>query len=293
LPWDRRVYWLAVCLAAPLTSWAQTPPDGASARLDALAARVMDPTAMLSVSATLAQLDEIEPQTAPGSVDRGRVANLRGLIEYKGHRVRPSIEHYTAALGIDAQTPFLNAQDRLMANYNIATQAESAGQCEQAVPYFRTVAALMAADPSQTEAKRLGVQERLGYCLHELKRYAEAQQVNQAVLAGGESLYGPNDPKLMTVLINLAQNDYELHQPDAARGLLQRVLAIATASGDADRVDTALFQLGVLAFESGSPGEATQLMTRRLQLAKTSGDPSRVHRAQEDLDILEEKAAGK
>jgi tetratricopeptide (TPR) repeat protein len=293
------VGWIATLLVALSISGAgaQTPPAIALSapmklQLQALADRLLDPNSMISISASLAELDTIEPHTAPDSVERGRVDHLRALVEWKAHRLDASIGHYTAALRIDAKTPFLSADERLMANYNAAKQAEHNGECKIALPFYQTAAALMAPDPSHSESQRLGIQESIGYCLHELGRFEEARHVNTAVLAGGERLFGLADPKLIPVLINLAQNDYELHQPAAARAGLQRVLAIATQAGDAEHVDSALFQLGVLAFEAGQPDEARRYMTRRLTLARAAGDAARIQRAQDDLDVLEDKLRG-
>jgi tetratricopeptide (TPR) repeat protein len=274
---------------------AQTPPAttgmpaAMKVQLQALADRLVDPNSIISISASLAELDTIEPHTATDSVERGRVDHLRALVEWKAQRPDESIGHYAAALQIDAKTPFLSADERILANYNAAKQAEKNGECKTALPFYQSAAALMAQASSYSESQRLGVQESIGYCLHELRRFEEARQVNTAVLASGERLFGVADPKLLSVLINLAQNDYELHRPADARAGLQRVLAIATQAGDAEHVNVALFQLGVLAFETGQPDEARRYMTQRLRLAKEAGDSARIHRAQDDLDVLEDK----
>ena len=104
--------------------------------------------------------------------------------------------------------------------------------------------------------------------------------------------FGPDDKRLLRTLVNLAQNDYELHDRAAARADLERMLAVATALHDSGHVDTALFQLGVLAYEGGKADEARELMRRRLFLAEASGDAARIRAARRDLDELERKLAG-
>jgi len=140
-----------------------------------------------------------------------------------------------------------------------------------------------------TENQRLGVRERLGYCLHEVGRFAEARTLNEIVLARGAPLFGQDSPKLMVVLTNLAQSCHELKDMGGARSYLDRWLAIAMHAGATEQIEQALFQEGVLAFETGAPDEARAFMQTRVLVATQSGDAERIQTARQDLDILEQK----
>ncbi|MGI4809861.1 MAG: hypothetical protein ACRYF2_17330, partial [Janthinobacterium lividum] len=50
--------------------------DDTASRLAVIHARLLDPGSMFSVRGVLAELDGIEPVTAPDSVERGRVMQL-------------------------------------------------------------------------------------------------------------------------------------------------------------------------------------------------------------------------
>ncbi len=214
------------------------------------------------------------------------------MIDQKAARPGPSIKVSVEALRIDDVHPFLSPHERLMTNYRVASQAKDEGDCRTAASYYERTLPLAVADAALTDSQRLSLRGDLGYCLHEVGRYADARAVNRALLDDAARVFGPGDRRLLPVLVNLAQNDYDLHEPEAARADLDRMLALATALHDAGHVDTALFQLGVLAYEGGRADEARRLMGHRLALAEASGDADRIHAARRDLDELERKLAG-
>ena len=260
----------------------------ASRALAEMHATLFDPSSMFSVSAVLAQLDEIEPSTRPDSVERGEVMHLRSFVEGKGGRAEESIRHGEVALRIEALHPFLSLKDRVGLHYSVARQAEQAGDCETAIPQYQAVLPLME-QLGTSLGGRLGTQQSLGYCLHEVKRFAEARHLNEATLAAAAALYGPDDPKLFSARTNLAENEYALGDHAAARRTLEALLADAAKARDDEVVDRVLFVLGVVAFEDGRRPEALAFMQRRLALAEASGETERVAAATRDLDVLRDK----
>ena len=258
-------------------------------KLAALQATLLDPQQQFSISATLAQLDVLQADTAPDTAERGRAEYLRGLVLWKAGRFDEAMKEDQAALAADGAHPFLSGSERLYLHYNLGQMAEDAEQYGLAIDAYQKTLGLVDADPAVAETPRLGVQESLAFCLHEAGRVGEARQLNEATLAAEAKLVGPDSIKLAVVLNNLAQNQYELKDTAGARATLERLLSIATRAKDGARVDNTLFQLGVLAFEGGQVDEARSLMTRRLQLAQAAHDRRRAAKAQEDLDVLEQK----
>ncbi len=259
-------------------------------RLKEIHRTVMDPNQMFSISATLAELDSLEPQIQADDVrSRGKLNYIRGFVLYRAGRAAESIAPRLEALSIDANTPFLTKGERARFIYSLANQAEELGEWDIAIGAYRKVVPLFDADPERSEDERLGTRERLAFCLHEAGKYQEATAVNKEVLAGCERLFGPDSEKLLVVVTNLAQNAYKMRQFGEAKGLLERRLSIATKRDDQSHIDDSLFQLGVLAFEQGQPGKAETFMKQRLELAKASGDAERIEDAEQALQILYEK----
>ena len=275
----------------PLGSRVAAADSQAADRLAAIHATVLDPAAMFSVRAVLGELDGIEPLTAPDSPERGRVMHLRAFVENKGERTEDSIRHGEDALRIEAMHPFLDLADKVSLHYALARQAEQIGRCGDAVPHYRAVLPLMAQNGVSKDGQ-LGTRQRLAFCLHETRQFAEARQINQAILADATNLFPPDDPRTFTARMNLAQNEYELGNMAAARTVLESLLADALKAGDPEMTDQSLFQLGVLAFEGGRRTEALGFMERRLSLARASGDPERIAVAKEALDVLHSKLSG-
>lgn len=275
----------------PLGGRAGAANSRAADRLAAIHDMVLDPGATFSVRAVLGELDGIEPLTAPDSAERGRVMQLRSFVENKGERTENSIRHGEEALRIKAMHPFLDLGDKVSLHYAIARQAERIGRCEAAIPYYRAVLPLMA-QKGVSKDGQLGTRQRLAFCLHETRQFAEARQINEAILAEAATLFPPDDPRTFTARVNLAQNEYELGDVAAARAVLERLLTDALKARDAEMTDQSLFQLGVLAFEGGHRTEAMGFMERRLSLAQASGDPERIAAAEEALDVLRSKMSG-
>jgi tetratricopeptide (TPR) repeat protein len=276
-----------VCLTGPAISQEIAKP---LERLKQLHRQLMDPNEVFSIKATLAELNTLEKQiTAQDEEARGELNFLRGFVLNKADRPKEALPPSLEALRIDDFLRFLPDGERTRLTYDVALRAEQIGDWTTAINFYSKAAPLFDASSEYSADQRLGLRERLAYCLHEAGRYAEALAMNKQVLAGGEKLFGNESVKLFTVLTNLAQNAHALGDPDMARSSLERMLALATKHNVPEQADTALFQLGVLSFEQGRHKEAETLMKRRLDLTEKSGDARRIADAKEDLEILYEK----
>ena len=264
-----------------------SPGKSVGDKIKALHDRVMDPQARLSASDVLTELDLIDTKT--GSRDAGRVDHLRAIIEGKVGPADDAIRHGENALAIDAAQPFLDPKERMHLEYDTANLYIGKQSCPDAIPHYRKAVAMMTPENGVSEDQKLGTEQQIAYCLHEMKDYAAARSLNEQVLAAGARLHGAQSPLLTGGLVNLAQDQYELGDRAAARASLERVLDIATTANDAAKVDESLFQLGVLAFEDGRKDEAEKLMQRRLTLAKAIGNADRIAAAQAALDALHQK----
>ena len=265
--------------------------ETSSARVAALIAYLQNPDSRFTVRSALAGIADAEKDTGPDSLDRGRLERLRSIIARKGDKRDESIKAGLEALRIDAASPFLSSVERAWLHGSIASQAEA--DCALAMPHLEQAIATIKSEPVVNHDEVLGLQAHLAACLRQAGHPDEARKLNQSVLAVGTMLYGPESLKLAGVLASLVQDSYVLHDLNAMRGYLDRLLAIGLKSGDANAIDTALFQLGVLDFEMGHAGDARAHMQRRLDLATASGDADRIKRAKGDLDVLIEKQAGR
>jgi len=259
-------------------------------RLKQIHRKIMDPSQVFSIRETLAELDALERKIAPSEQEaRGELSYLRGFVFHTAGRPRDSLPQSLEALQIDEGIPFLQDRERTRLIYDIAFQAEDIGNWELAISFYRKAVPLFDTSAEYSEDQRLGLRERLAYCLHEARSYSDALAMNRYVLAGAERLFGPDSAKLFTVLTNLAQNAHALQDTSAARGFLERLLDLAMTHKRRDQADTALFQLGVLAFEDGRFREAEIFMKRRLEMAEEGSDADRIADAKEDLATLLEK----
>ena len=277
---------LAVCAGGPAAAEALAP---VAARITAMQDKLLDPGSRIELDGALSDLTALEGETAPGSAERGRVEYLRGFLFWKDEQFGPAIEHDQAALAIDAAHPFLSPPERLHLEGTLGRMAEEEGKLDVAIEAYRRTLALVGADPPVTAEQTLALQTELAFCLHEAGRYAEARALNEASLLVLVKRNGPDSPKLLPVLNNLAQNEYELKDDAAAEATLKRLLGIATAAGDGEHADSALMQLGALSFENGHGDQARDFMLRRVKLAEASRNPRQLARARAALAILEDR----
>lgn len=268
--------------------------DGPLTRLREIHELVMDPNRQFSISRTLAELDTLAPEvekTPVNSNARGELAYLRGFINYRAGRPQESVGPMAEANRIDAVAPFLTRSEHWRNIYDLATQARDLGDWPLALTSYEKAMPLLDADPEIDKDQRLGARQDWAYVLHEAGRFDEARKLNEYLLSEGEKLHGKDSYKLISVVINLAQNSHEMNDPAAARKWLDKYLAMASANGDNERIDDALFQLGVLSHETGKPDEARAFMKKRLELAKASGDLIRIEDAEDMIEELERRIA--
>lgn len=292
--WPRMLAML-LCLASP--ALAQTPPAapgttaadvaGLRARLDALDAMIFDPAATFSASKTLEDLRLVEGEIgsrAELARERKQVLHLIGIVEYKRGDMEAARDALLQSLAIDTGDP---VTERIVRDhYLVAGIAADQEDYDLAIAHYRSAADLADGVPGLTDDEKAGIREKLGYVLHEAKRYQDALAVNTGVLATGERLFGADSPKLMTVLTNLAQNAHALGRPGEAEAYLQRCRGIARASGDVEKEQDMLFQLGVLAFETGQPAAARTYMKDRIKLLAAANEPDLLDAAKQDYAEL-------
>jgi len=263
------------------------------ARFAPLRATVLDAGASFRVSEVYPKLEAIEQvarRIGADSPERARVLDLMSLVRFKQEDFEDTVRLGDACLSLQSVDAIPPAE-RILLIHRVATSAEHLGRHAIAEARYRAVLALDADAHGRLldDAQRLGVQERIGYVLHEAGRPAEALAANRAMLAQAERLFGADDDRLTTVLVNIAQNSYLLGRLDESEAALRRALAIARKAGDDDVADDALFQLGVLAFERGDLDGARRWMRQRTDAALQAQDDERLARAKADADELERR----
>jgi tetratricopeptide (TPR) repeat protein len=139
--------------------------------------------------------------------------------------------------------------------------------------------------------QKLGIRERFAFALHEAKRYDDACAANLELLEDAERLFGADDHRLSTVLINTAQNLYALKKLAEAQSYLQRALAIARARSDLEREQDLLYQLAVLASEQGRAGEARGYLAERVERLEGRGSSQQLEAARRSLEHFDRNRA--
>lgn len=163
-------------------------------------------------------------------------------------------------------------------HYFLARVASDLKSFQTAAEHYGKAAEMSSAAPDFDLNLRLGIRERHAYALHEAQRFAEAYEVNRAVLEEGERVFGVDDHRLGTVLSNAAQNLYALERLPEAESYLKRALAIAQARGEIEREQDLLYQLAVLAGEQGRAAEARSYLAERVERLEKLG-PSKLKEA--------------
>jgi tetratricopeptide (TPR) repeat protein len=252
---------------------------------------VYDPNSLFSASTIVAQLRDLE---AVARIRGDRAADLRdcllmiGNIEKKMGKDEDALEAYKRGLAIDAEPP-LPAHRAAVDNWHLAELLSDAKEYPAAANHYREAARRAKGVDTITEDQRLGIRQQLGYVLHESKRYAEALEVNLALLPDGEQLHGNDSELLRGLITNIAQNLHALDRKSEADPYLVRAIALVKASGKIWNEQDLLFQRGVLAFELGRHDDARRLMRERLDLVVKNNRKDLIERAREDLTTLEDK----
>ena len=211
-----------------------------------------------------------------------------------------------AALRIDAGTHALSSEDAFNLNFRLAQAAgrvpqqhlvptifarEAApAQADKAAMHMREAVRLAPEVADLDQLQRFGLRQSLGYWLFEAGKFAEARDVNLALLADAEKVLDPQDQAYFGVLENLAQVHYELGEPDEARSYLERCLALARKHQQIEIESRMLFQLGVLAHETGDDALARRYMQQRIErVSREDGNADMRAEARASFDELEER----
>ena len=202
---------------------------------------------------------------------------LMGRVECKRGELAKARDFLIEGLGIDAggsADPGELARD----HYFLASVASDLKSFQTAAEHYGKAAEIASAAPDFDLNQRLGIGERHAYALHEARLFAEAYEVNRAVLEEGERAFGADDHRFGTVLVNAAQNLYALKRLPEAESYLARALAIARSRGEIEHEQGLLYQLAVLASEQGRAAEARALLAERVERLEKLG-PSKLKEA--------------
>lgn len=264
--------------------------------LSALRATLTDPGATFSAAWMLQELHELEPglARAPPAIRCQWHASLQ-LLHLKRGDWDALVEHGEAALALDGDTGCLSARERLDALHMLQSTNAELGDTERAIAApRRAIDAAPAAGLSSLQ--RLGMQQRLGYLLHEAGQVRQALEQNLATRDEVVALSGDSETRLAPLLIDIAQNHYELGDRSAARAALDATLRLIEKNSASEYlagnpqflVDT-VFQSGVLDLENGQAAEAQRLFAESLGAARRSGEAYLVEQAEERLEELQSR----
>lgn len=251
-----------------------------------------DPAARFSASAAIAELTA----AAQAAEREGYTEALRDLwfligeIEGKRQNGAAAVAALQRALKF-SETSKPDTGKLVRAHFTLGKAHAAEADYAAAASDYRAAIELAKRSPGHTEDNRLGMQQELGYVLHEAGEYEEALRVNRETLAGGERLHGATDPRLKTVHVNIAQNLHALGRRDEIETHLKTALTMSRASSQIDWEQDMLFQLGVLAFETGRYDDARRWMKERIALLRERKRDDILARAVEDYDELERRIA--
>jgi tetratricopeptide (TPR) repeat protein len=239
------------------------------------------------VFASLQAIEELATQIGVNSRERARILALMCELQRRRGEWEDAVTFGEQSLAIQSVSGDLDTSPLFHLHYAVAVAAEEIELFDKAVAHYRMAVQLMAMMPELSEGQRLGIRETLGRALHEAGAYEEAKATNLATLGDAERQFGAHDPRLRSLLNNLAQNEYSLGNIPGAESYLNRRLQLARDAKQLDIELDTLFQLGVLAFESGRIEEAKRLMSERVSIARSRGDSFDVKAAERDLAELD------
>ena len=283
-----------LALAVASAAWGAADPAAEFAqRFTAVSATVLKAGTSFSFSKVYTELEAIEQLSqrfGADSPERARVLELMSLVRFKHADYAETMQLGEACLAlksVDALAP----ADRMLLIYRIAESARHLDRLEPAAQHYRSALAFdeAAQHTLLDDSQRLSIRQKLGYVLHEDKRYAEALAMNRATISDAERLFGADDDRVVYVHVNLAQNYYELGRPDEAQAALRRALALAQHANKYEVTDECLFQLGVLAFERGDIKGARDWVEQRRRSAANARDPALWERAEQGAAEMERR----
>lgn len=255
-------------------------------RVEAVRALVYDSNANFSASQVITDLQQLMHEARARSdaqPELRQVLILMGVVECKRGEAAKARDLLRAGLGIDAgESVDLNQLTR--DHYFLASVASDLKDFQSAAEHYGKAAELAKTAPGFDTNQRLGIREKHGFALCEARRFAEAYEINSALLTDAERHFGVDDHHLSTVLINAAQNLYALGRLPEAERYLQRCLAIFRARDDIEREQDLLYQLAVLASEQGRPTAARVYLTERVKRLEKLGTTKLLEAARRGLE---------
>lgn len=265
-------------------------------RLEDLRALIRDPERRFSVEALLLELARICEQLVESkdnpAADQphvlGRSSLIRGFVLWKQHN--PAyLEPVETALAIDGRHPFLTPPERASLMTARAVAFARDHKWLEAADLHRGALKIVEADPEAGKNAVLAAMTDLAFCLHEAGEFEEARKLNSEALARAEIAFGKDDPTLLRVIANLAQNEFALGHPDRSVELMRRRLAIAERHEILDVIGATLRDLAIASFSAGDHDGAEDLFRRRVAFVERNGDSEDIARARADLDGLFER----
>lgn len=255
--------------------------------LQAIETLVLDPAARFGAQDVLSELanllTDLQDEGAPAR-DQQRCLHLIHLVNFKIERFEEAFDYGYRALKTFPEIHHLSLNAPLMLPYRMGECCLKLGHFEEAVEYYGQTLHVLEAQSSDESDAKLGTIEKIGYCLHEAGRFEDAYANNQSLLARGEKFFGPQDPVLGSVLINLANNSYELGEFPEAQAYLERAYEVCAT--EPERAYEILFQLGVLCAETGKTEKAMEYFQRQLAMAERLASPDHIDEAWQNIQML-------
>jgi tetratricopeptide (TPR) repeat protein len=169
-------------------------------------------------------------------------------------------------------------------HYFLAGVASELKSFQTAAEHYAKAAEHAVSSRKLDDNQRLGIRERQAFALHEAGRFQEALEVNRALLAQGERLFGAEDHRLGTALVNTAQNLYALKRLAEAESYLERALHMAAARGETEREQDLLYQLAVVTGEQGRLDDARRYLADRVERLQPAGPSKLLEGARRTLE---------
>ncbi len=267
-------------------------------QLASLDATVADPNTHCSASQMLTDLAQLleNSKTLNAVVETRQVLILMAVIESKCNQPAKARKYLLQGLAITAsrsdhgdhgdhadQTDQTHQTQLTKDHYFLAALSSDLKDYKTAAEHYAIAADLAKNAFGFDTNQRLGIREKQGFALHEANRFAEAYEVNVALLADAEQHFGTHDHHLSTVLINSAQNLYALGKLAEAERYLHRALIVIRANHDIEREQDLVYQLAVVTAEQGREVEARTYLAERIRLLEKLGSGDRVKSAERAL----------
>ena len=262
-------------------------------RVAELRSSLPGPAANYDPSALTTELQELLTSARLLSDARPELRQLLiqlGRAEFKRGDLAKARDHLIDGLAIDAGMA-ADANELTRDHYFLAGVAGDLKSFQTSAEHYGKAVEFSKAATDFDANQKLGIRERFAFALHEAKRYADAYAANLELLGDAERLFGPEDHRLSTVLINTAQNLYALKKLAEAQTYLQRALDIAQARSDIEREQDLLYQLAVLVSEQGRAAEARAYLAERVERLEKRGPGKLMEAARRSLEHFDRNRA--